>query len=127
MIAKIHSGIVRCDPACEIKYVIQLVKDRYNYQISYGKEWYSLKRAVENVYGTWESSVRLFPRYMSALVKYNPSTIVEWNHLPNYNSAYKVLNYVFWAFRPCIDGFRHCRRIISVDGTHFDANLPTID
>ncbi|XP_073053514.1 uncharacterized protein [Primulina eburnea] len=118
MIAKTLVGIVRCDPSYEIKYVIQLVKDRYNYQISYGKAWYSLKRAVENVYGTWESSVRLLPRYMGDLVKYNPDTIVEWNHLPRYNSQLKVLNYVFWAFRPCIDGFAHCRKIISVDGTH---------
>ncbi|XP_075473334.1 uncharacterized protein LOC142504342 [Primulina tabacum] len=118
MIAKTLAGIVRCDPSCEIKYVIQLVKDRYNYQISYGKAWYSLKREVENVYGTWESSVRLLPRYMGALVKYNPGTIVEWNHLPRYNSELKVLNYVFLAFRPCIDGFEHCRKIISVDGTH---------
>ncbi|XP_075515605.1 uncharacterized protein LOC142550254 [Primulina tabacum] len=55
---------------------------------------------------------------MGALVKYNPGTIVEWNHLPRYNSQMKVLNYVFWAFRPCIDGFAHCRKIISVDGTH---------
>ncbi|XP_075475684.1 uncharacterized protein LOC142509464 [Primulina tabacum] len=30
----------------------------------------------------------------------------------------KTLNYVFWAFRPCVDGFWHCRKIISVDGTH---------
>ncbi|XP_073271468.1 uncharacterized protein [Primulina huaijiensis] len=30
----------------------------------------------------------------------------------------KTLNYVFWAFKPCVDGFRHCRKIISVDGTH---------
>ncbi|XP_075483554.1 uncharacterized protein LOC142523707 [Primulina tabacum] len=73
---------------------------------------------MENVYGTWESSVRLLPRYMGALVKYNPGTIVEWNHLPRYKYELKVLNYVFWAFRPCIDGFEHCRKIISVDGTH---------
>ncbi|KAL0345283.1 UNVERIFIED_CONTAM: hypothetical protein Sradi_4359600 [Sesamum radiatum] len=29
-----------------------------------------------------------------------------------------MLNYVFWAFRPCIQGFRYCRNVISVDGTH---------
>ncbi|KAK4410223.1 hypothetical protein Sango_0095300 [Sesamum angolense] len=29
-----------------------------------------------------------------------------------------VLGYVFWAFKPCIDGFQLCRKITSADGTH---------
>ncbi|KAL0427807.1 UNVERIFIED_CONTAM: hypothetical protein Slati_2955500 [Sesamum latifolium] len=29
-----------------------------------------------------------------------------------------MLNYVFWAFRSCIEGFRYCRNVISADGTH---------
>ncbi|KAK4401631.1 hypothetical protein Sango_0903800 [Sesamum angolense] len=29
-----------------------------------------------------------------------------------------VMGYVFWAFKPCIDGFQFCRNVISVDGTH---------
>ncbi|XP_073036545.1 uncharacterized protein [Primulina eburnea] len=118
MIASNLIGIVHCDPSCEIKFVQQLIKDKYGYEISYAKAWYSLKRAVENVYGTWESSVRILPTYMGALMKFNPGTIVEWRHFPTNNPSIKVLNYVFWAFRPCVDGFRYCRKIISIDGTH---------
>ncbi|KAH0722137.1 hypothetical protein KY289_005181 [Solanum tuberosum] len=29
-----------------------------------------------------------------------------------------VFNYVFWTFKPCIDGFVFCRPVISIDGTH---------
>ncbi|XP_075507588.1 uncharacterized protein LOC142544424 [Primulina tabacum] len=101
MIANTLLGIVRCDPAYEIKMCAK-----------------SLKRAVELVYGTWESSVTLLPKYMGALSKYNPGTVVEWKHLRPYDHPHKVLNFVFWVFRPCIDGFRHCRNVISVDGTH---------
>ncbi|XP_075504531.1 uncharacterized protein LOC142541971 [Primulina tabacum] len=82
------------------------------------KAWRSLKRAMEIAYSTWESSVQLFPKYMCALSKYNPRTVVEWKHLRANNEMSKTLNYVFWAFKPCVDGFRHCRKIISVDGTH---------
>ncbi|GFP80880.1 hypothetical protein PHJA_000231300 [Phtheirospermum japonicum] len=28
-----------------------------------------------------------------------------------------MLRFVFWAFRPCIEAFKHCRKVISVDGT----------
>ncbi|XP_075494824.1 uncharacterized protein LOC142532401 [Primulina tabacum] len=73
---------------------------------------------MEIAYGAWESSVQLLPKYMCALSKYNPGTVVEWKHLRDNNEMSKILNYVFWAFRPCVDGFRHCQKIISVDGTH---------
>ncbi|XP_073152605.1 uncharacterized protein [Henckelia pumila] len=110
--------IVRCDPAYEIKYVRESIKRKYGYEISYAKAWQGLKRAVEIVYGTWESSISLLPKYMGALSKYNSGTIVEWKYLRQNDHPQKVLNFVFWAFKPCIDGFWNCRRIISVDGTH---------
>ena len=28
------------------------------------------------------------------------------------------LRYVFWAFTPCIDRFKHCKPVISIDWTH---------
>ncbi|XP_073139059.1 uncharacterized protein [Henckelia pumila] len=118
MVANTLFGIVHCDPAYEIKYVRESIKGKYGYDISYVKAWKSLKLAVEIVYGTWESSVSLIPRYMGALSKYNPGTIVEWKHLRQNEHSHKVLNFVFWAFKPCIDGFQHCRRIVNVDGTH---------
>ncbi|XP_059311376.1 uncharacterized protein LOC132062927 [Lycium ferocissimum] len=30
----------------------------------------------------------------------------------------KIFNFVFWTFKSCIDGFAHCRPVISIDGTH---------
>ncbi|KAL2238032.1 UNVERIFIED_CONTAM: hypothetical protein Sindi_0994900 [Sesamum indicum] len=44
---------------------------------------------------------------------------VEWQHKARdtSTSAY-VIWYIFWAFKPCIEGFQHCRNLISVDGTH---------
>ncbi|XP_073152294.1 uncharacterized protein [Henckelia pumila] len=117
MVAHTLLGIVRCDPSYEIKYIIESVKDKYGYQISYTKAWRSLKRAVEIVYGTWESSVQLLPKYMRALCKYNLETIVDWKHIRN-NEEIKTLNYCFWAFKSCTNGFRHCQKIISVDDTH---------
>ncbi|KAI3463404.1 hypothetical protein Pfo_020067 [Paulownia fortunei] len=118
MIARLLTGIVQCDPAYEIKYVQQNVKEKYQYEISYHKAWHGLKRARENVYGTWESSVRKLPKYLGALQKWNPGTIVEWHHIDTEFAEKKILKYVFWAFKPCIDGFQNCRKVISVDGTH---------
>ncbi|KAL2230549.1 UNVERIFIED_CONTAM: hypothetical protein Sindi_1649300 [Sesamum indicum] len=112
-------GHVKCNPSYGIKHVIQTVKDHTGYDIPYQKAWYSLKMAHEMVYGTWESSVQKLPKYLGALQKYNPRTIIEWQHKARdtSTSAY-VIGYVFWAFKPCIEGFQPCRNLISVDGTH---------
>ncbi|KAI3449454.1 hypothetical protein Pfo_006119 [Paulownia fortunei] len=86
--------------------------------ISYSKAWYSLKHTRENVYGTWESSVQKLPKFMRALQKSNERTVVEWDHKNTRNPRQKIIKYVFWAFKLCIEGFHHCRKVISVDGTH---------
>nr|XP_016503159.1 PREDICTED: uncharacterized protein LOC107821250 [Nicotiana tabacum] len=36
---------------------------------------------------------------------------------PCYKLEY-IFNNVFWSFKPAIDGFVHCRPVISIDGTH---------
>ncbi|KAL0352401.1 UNVERIFIED_CONTAM: hypothetical protein Scaly_1628800 [Sesamum calycinum] len=112
-------GHVKCNPSYGIKHAIQNVKDQTGYDVPYQKAWYSLKMAREIVYSTWESSVQKLPKYLGAIQKYNPGTIVEWKHKGFQASTGKyVMGYVFWAFKPCIDGFQFCQNIISVDRTH---------
>ncbi|KAI3459633.1 hypothetical protein Pfo_016296 [Paulownia fortunei] len=106
-IATLLVGIVRDDPMCQIKYVMQFVKQKLGFEISYSKAWYSLKRTRENVYGTWENSVQKLPKFMRALQKSNEGTVVEWDHKDTRNPRQKIIKYVFWAFKPCIEGFHH--------------------
>ncbi|KAL8525088.1 hypothetical protein ACS0TY_014628 [Phlomoides rotata] len=109
-------SLVQVDPAYDVKYVIEHANSKYNYTISYQKAWQALKRARENVYGTWESSCQFLPKYMGALQRYNPRTIVEWRHKDRVDGVF-TLGYVFWAYRPCIKAFKHCRKILAIDGT----------
>ncbi|KAK6138728.1 hypothetical protein DH2020_027528 [Rehmannia glutinosa] len=109
---------MQCEPTYDIKYVQGNVKDKYRYAISYNKAWHNLKRARKNVYGIWEGSCQYLPKYIGALQKYNPGTVEEW--FPNEidGRVIHILQYVLWAFRSCIECFRHCLKVISVDGTH---------
>ncbi|KAL0408485.1 UNVERIFIED_CONTAM: hypothetical protein Sradi_1782900 [Sesamum radiatum] len=86
-------GQVKCNPTFAIKHVIQTVKDHTGYDIPYQKAWYSLKMAREIVYGTWESSVQKLPKYMGAVQKYNPGTIVEWKHKALHPTGAYVIGY----------------------------------
>ncbi|KAL0333951.1 UNVERIFIED_CONTAM: hypothetical protein Sangu_1551300 [Sesamum angustifolium] len=76
---------------------------------------HSIRHARRKYYVTESSKTK-----WKVLCKHSiEGTIVEWKHKGFQQSTGKyVMGYVFWAFKPCIDGFQFCRKIISVDGTH---------
>nr|GFA56945.1 hypothetical protein [Tanacetum cinerariifolium]GFA67761.1 hypothetical protein [Tanacetum cinerariifolium] len=50
------------------------------------KAWHSRRKAIETLYGTWESNFDMLPEYIAALEASNPNTVVKWFHDP-YSSA----------------------------------------
>ena len=56
---------------------------------------------------------------MNILELTNPGTKVTWKTIPLVGISRNVyFMRVFWTFRPCVEGFKHCRPIIQIDGTH---------
>ena len=51
--------------------------------------------------------------YIDAIQRTNPGTVskLTWDGGRNCTG-------LFWAFGPAIEGFKHCRPVLSVDGTH---------
>ncbi|XP_070008154.1 uncharacterized protein [Nicotiana sylvestris] len=76
------------------------------------------KRAFRIVYGNWDKSFTALPLYMVALQQFNPKSVVEWKLEQSLGIPEFIFRYVFWAFKPAIDGFVHCRPVIFIDGTH---------
>ncbi|KAI3779089.1 hypothetical protein L2E82_08571 [Cichorium intybus] len=113
----IHS--IKKDVAYPVKQIQADIKNSLNVNVSYGKAWHGRRRAIENIYGTWESNFAELPKYIAALQASNPSTIVKWFHETNNSSSHvATFKYIFWAFGPAIDAFQLCRPVISVDGCH---------
>ncbi|XP_021769738.1 serine/threonine-protein phosphatase 7 long form homolog [Chenopodium quinoa] len=99
--------------------MVQLVKEKFDgFQITYKRAWLAKQKAIKLIYGGWEGSYEQLPKYMQALKESNPGTVVEWRLLECTVPGTHVFQRVFWAFKPCIDGFRHCRPLITIDGTH---------
>ncbi|XP_059311567.1 uncharacterized protein LOC132063139 [Lycium ferocissimum] len=113
MIAQVLLKDVAKTPMIPIKDCIRNVKTVYHKTISKRKRYLGRRRAFEMIYGNWEGSFQTLPRYMAVLQKFNAGTIVEWRLLPE-----NIFNFVFWTFKPYIDGFAHCRPVISIDATH---------
>ncbi|XP_057247586.1 uncharacterized protein LOC130589945 [Beta vulgaris subsp. vulgaris] len=88
------------------KYVIECARKEQN------------KRQSDNIFGDWEKSYQELPRYLQALKESNRGTVVYWSTIPTQDPTTHIFRRVFWAFKPSISGFRHCRPLITIDGTH---------
>ena len=53
-----------------------------------------------------------------ALEQANPGCVVIWKTFDINILNIEIFQHVFWSFKPSIEGFEHCRLILSIDGTH---------
>ena len=82
----------------------------------------SKQKDLEMAFGSWEQSYSYLPIWFTAaqhfvlgtIVKYTTSSSMEEG---NDNPLRVILNRVFQAFNPCIEGFKYCKPLVQVDGT----------
>ncbi|XP_050258812.1 uncharacterized protein LOC126703784 [Quercus robur] len=53
-----------------------------------------------------------------AYIDQDPTTQVFYRTTSTGEDDTVFLNYVFWSFGPSIDGFKYCKPVINIDGTH---------
>ncbi len=62
-------------------------------------------------------------KFMKALIDSNPGTKVKWETYWSADVGSAIFESVFWTFGPSIQGFVHCRPVISIDATHLYGNM----
>ena len=70
------------------------------------------------MFGNWEESYRRLQKLLMAYIDQDLTTQVFYYSTPTDENDTVFLHYVFWYFGPCIDGFKYCKSVISIDGTH---------
>ncbi|XP_057542519.1 uncharacterized protein LOC130820962 [Amaranthus tricolor] len=102
-----------------------MVKDQFGVKVTYKRAWCAKQQALLSIYGTWEDSYPLLPRFLKALQISNPGTVVEWFFKEDNDAgvyvrpSIRTFQHVFWAFQPSIEGFKYCKPVNAIDGTHF--------
>ena len=82
----------------------------------------SKQKDLEMAFGSWEQSYSYLPIWFTAAQHFIPGTIVKYKTSSSMeegddNPLRVILNRVFWAFNPCIEGFKYCKPLVQVDGT----------
>ena len=94
------------------------VMEKWGYEISYKKALDGKHKVIRQLFGDFSQSYTKLPRLFLVIEQANPGCVVIWKtcdiNIPNT----EIFQRVFWSFKPSIDGFKHCRPVMSIDGTH---------
>ncbi|XP_021775241.1 uncharacterized protein LOC110739096 [Chenopodium quinoa] len=119
---KLLQEMVKKKICLKVEFIQELISKNFQFDVTYRRAWYDREKAISEVFGDWESSYGRLPHFMEALKQSNPRTVVVWKHKALVDGVYysnmEVFERVFWAFGPCVEGFKHCMSVICIDGTH---------
>ncbi|XP_020242978.1 uncharacterized protein LOC109821202 [Asparagus officinalis] len=97
--------------------IIEKVLDTKFIKISYIKAWNARRIAMTKIFGDWDKSYATLAQYLDAIKRSNPGS--EYKLITKeIDPGVHQFTSVFWVFGPSIEGFKFCRPILSIDGTH---------
>lgn len=97
--------------------IMQVMLGDYNIRISYWKAWRSREVALQYAKGANATSYQLLPDYLQRLVVANPGTVAEMHTVYEAGVGHRF-KYMFLALGACINGIKHMRNVIIIDGAH---------
>ena len=119
LIGKRLMGILQSEPNMKVRTIMRIVENVFDgYKITYGKAWRAKQCVWKMIYGDWESGYKQLPVLLYAMKAVNPSMHYEYIPKPNaWIDGRQIFFRAFWCFPQCVDAFRHCRPVFSIDGT----------
>ncbi|XP_020151004.1 uncharacterized protein [Aegilops tauschii subsp. strangulata] len=99
------------DPTVKVTFLMSSVEERYRYKIIYGKVWKAKANNIRMLHGDYEAAYNILPRMLGAIAHRNPGM----RH--GVEEIDEVFHRAFWSFGQCIETFKHCRPMLSIDGT----------
>ncbi|XP_006580662.1 uncharacterized protein LOC114411070 [Glycine soja] len=102
---------------------IAFIRQEFGYTITYRKALLEKQWALKQVYGNWEESYNIIPKFLQALQLFVPGTIVRIQTIPALDKSNQpipnkvIFHRLFWSFKACIDVFAFCKPIVQIDRT----------
>ncbi|XP_025617212.1 uncharacterized protein [Arachis hypogaea] len=114
---------VRADAAVSIKVLQEATESTYGFRHSYRKVWKAKKKAVAQIYGDWEESYTELPRWILRMQATMDETVTLLKTSPvrvggEVDESTEYFHRLFWTFPLCVEAFKYCKPLISIDGTH---------
>ena len=76
-------------------------------------------KSLRWLFGDFSQSYTKLPRLFLAIEQANPGCVVIWKTFDTNMPNTEIFQREFWSFKTSVEGFEHCRLVLSIDGTHF--------
>ncbi|XP_052116410.1 uncharacterized protein LOC107483379 [Arachis duranensis] len=115
--------MVRADAAVNIKVLQNATAAHFGFRPTYRRVWMAKQKAVAVIYGDWDESYNELPRWVLGVQLTMPGTVAVLRTCPvrvggHVDESQVYFHRLFWTFPPCIQAFRHCKPLVSIDSTH---------
>ena len=98
-IARQLCPVVKHMPTITVSALVEIIFQRYNYYVKYGKAWRAKQRALEIIFGNWEEAYERLPVMLNAMRAINLR--MHFEYLPKEGetrNGSQVFGRAFWAF-----------------------------
>ncbi|KAL0796088.1 hypothetical protein Bca101_067465 [Brassica carinata] len=95
----------------------EALQTEFLFTATYWKYWKAKELAAAAAQGTEENSYKLLPKYFHVVEHANPGSITDIKTEKDEKRKTRF-KYAFMALKACIDGWKHLRQVLVVDGTH---------
>ncbi|XP_016206115.1 uncharacterized protein LOC107646446 [Arachis ipaensis] len=121
--------MVRVDAFVSIKVLLNTTAAHFGFRLTYRRVWLAKQKAVAHIYGDWDESYNKLPRWVLGVQLTMPGTVAVLRTSPvrvggQVDESQAYFHRLFWTFPPCIEAFRHCKSLVSIDGIHLYARDP---
>ncbi|XP_057763289.1 uncharacterized protein LOC130983121 [Arachis stenosperma] len=123
VIATFIMPMVRADASVNIKVLLNATAAQFGFRPTYRRVWMAKQKAVAIIYGDWDESYNELPRWVLGVQLTMAGTVAVLRTCPvrvggQVDESQAYFHRMFWTFLPCIEAFRHCKPLVSIDGTH---------
>ena len=108
--------LVHADASTKPKLIIAHIQEKFNYTTTYRKAWMAKNAAIESIYGNCEESYNVLPQWLNVMKETMSGTVFDLKMWIGENGETQF-HRLFWAFYPCIHGFKYSKPVVHVDGT----------
>ena len=106
---------LHCGP-CAME-LLEVLRTEFSYTCTYRKAWKAKELTIASAQGTKEESYKMLPQNIHVFKYANPGTITDIKTEVDKEGKTRF-KYAFMLLKACIDGWKHLRKVLVVDGTH---------
>ncbi|XP_015938780.1 uncharacterized protein LOC107464366 [Arachis duranensis] len=115
--------MVRADASVSIKVLLNATAAHFGFRPTYRRVWMAKQKSIALIYGDWDESYNDLPRWVLGVQLTMSGSVVVLKTSPvrvggQVDESQAYFHRLFWTFPPCIEAFRHCKPLVSIDGTH---------